>query len=141
MTVKVPPRPYKEWRRDPLDRPEDAAYAFGYHLIVECRDNAIETLPDNASAKMKAAVEEAVDTALHSLTAMLEGIYPLDAGPKHNIELVLAVKVSDSRGKVVETINIAPALLDMQIGYWKWAQDRNFRSRKPGGKSPKKPKK
>lgn len=129
MKVKEPPRAYRDWRRDPNDRTEDAAYTFGYHLIMECRDAAVATLPDNASPKLKAAVNEAVDIALHSVVTMIEGIYPLKAGSKHSITLALGVQVHDSRGRIVETIEISPEKLDLQIGYWKWAQDRSFRSK------------
>ena len=62
MTDQSLPAPYNDWRTDPIDRAEDAAYTFGYHLIIHCRDEAMATLPPEASAEARAAVEKAVDT-------------------------------------------------------------------------------
>jgi hypothetical protein len=127
MNINSKPRPFTEWRASAFDRDEDAAYAFGYQLIVHCRDEAMATLPAGASPEMKAAVEEAVDTALHNLNDMLEGFWKLEAGPEHSIELVLSVRVHDSKRNVVEKLEISPGKLDLPIGYWKWARDREFR--------------
>jgi hypothetical protein len=87
----------------PIDRAEDAAYTFGYHLIVHSRDEALATLPSNASSKTKAAVVEAVDTALHNVMDMLEGFWRLEAGIKHTVELVLGVRVCDKSLRVNST--------------------------------------
>src|SRR5439155_17356887 len=89
METAVPPRNYPEWRTGQFDRPEDAAYLFGYYLIMHCRDEAMVTLPAGVSPDVKAAVEKAVDTALHNVCDMLEGFWPLDAGPEHKISLAL----------------------------------------------------
>src|SRR5438309_976327 len=109
--IKAHPRPFPEWRVKPADRREDAAYTFGYHLIVHCRDEAMATVPPDASAELKAAVEKAVDTALHNLNDMLEGFWKLDAGPQHTVELGLVVRVRDSNGDIVETQEISPCKL------------------------------
>ena len=127
MSVNSFPKPYEEWRTEPVDRSEDAAYTFGYHLIVHCRDEAINSLPKGVTPEMRAVVEKAVDTALNSVTDMLEGFWKLDAGPKHTIELVLSVRVNDHNGQEIESVDISPNLLDLPIGYWKWAKDREFR--------------
>ena len=127
MEVKVNPAPYEEWRNEPKDRAEDAAYTFGYHLIGHCRDKAIATLPSDAPADIKDAVEKAVDTALHNVIDMLEGFWKLEAGAKHTVELVMGVRVHDSAGNEVETLDISPSKLDLPIGYWKWAKEREFR--------------
>ena len=127
MKIKAQPRPYGQWRKEPVQRDEDAAYAFGYHLIVHCRDEAMGTLPAGASKEMKAAVETAVDTALHNVNDMLEGFWKLETGRKHSVELALAVRVNDANGEVVETREISPCKLDLPIGYWKWARERKFR--------------
>ena len=126
MSDKSSPAPYSDWRADPIDRAEDAAYTFGYYLISHCRDEAVATLPPDAPPETRAAVEEAVDTALHNVVDMLEGFWKLDAGPKHAVELVLGVRVCDGDNKVVETIEISPCKIDLPIGYWKWARDREF---------------
>jgi hypothetical protein len=68
-----------------------------------------------------------VDTALHNVCDLLEGFWPLEAGAKHRIALALGVEVRDVDNKVVETAEISPCKLDLPIGYWKWAQDREFR--------------
>ena len=85
------------------------------------------TVPADTVPELKAAVENAVDTALHNVCDMLEGFWPLDAGPKHRISLALNVEVRDADNDVVETIAISPCKLDLPIGYWKWANDRQFR--------------
>ena len=127
MDIKAHPRPFPEWRAEPYDRKEDAAYTFGYHLIVHCRDEAMATLPANAPPETKAAVEKAVDVALHNTNDMLEGFWKLEAGPQHSVEFALVVRVVDSDGNLVESQEISPCKLDLPIGYWKWAQDRKFR--------------
>ena len=72
-------------------------------------------------------VEKAVDTALHNLVEMLEGFWKLEAGPAHTVELVLGVRVHASDGNAVETLEISPCKLDLPIGYWKWAREREFK--------------
>jgi hypothetical protein len=121
------PRNYQNWRTSESDRAEDAAYLFGYYLIQHCRDEAIATVADDASSDVKAAVEKAVDVALHNVCDLLEGFWKLRAGPKNTISLVLAVQVRDSTNEVMESVEISPCKLDLPIGYWKWAQDREFR--------------
>jgi hypothetical protein len=121
------PRDYADWRTGEFKRPEDAAYLFGYYLMLHCREEALATLPDDAPPELKAAVEKAVDVALHNVCDMLEGYWPLDAGPSHKISLALGIQVRDAEQNVVETIEISPCKLDLPIGYWKWAQDREFR--------------
>lgn len=127
MKAKKAPAPCENWRVEPVDREEDAAYTFGYHLIAHCRDEAMATLPPDASPATKAGAEQAVDTALHNVVAMLEGFWKLEAGPKHSVELVLGVRVHDATGEAVETLEISPCKLDLPIGYWKWVRDREFR--------------
>jgi hypothetical protein len=127
MDIKAHPRPFPEWRDKSADREEDAAYAFGYHLIVHCRDAAIATLAADASPEMRAAIEKAVDVALHNVNDMLEGFWKLEAGPEHTVELALVVRVRDSDGNLVESQEISPCKLDLPIGYWKWARDKAFR--------------
>ena len=126
MEVAKPPKPYSDWRKGEIDREEDAAYTFGYHLISHCRDEAMETLPGDASAELRDVVKKAVDVALHNVNDMLEGFWRLEAGPAHSVELVLGVRVHDEAGEVVETLEISPCKLDLPIGYWKWANDREF---------------
>lgn len=120
------PRDYPNWRANEWDRAEDAAYLFGNYLILHCRDKALATVPPDASPDVKDAVEKAVDTALHNLCDLLEGFWPLEAGPNHRISLALGVQVRDVDDSVVETVEISPCKLDLPIGYWKWAQDREF---------------
>ena len=75
--IKTHPRPFPEWRVKPGDREEDAAYTFGYQLIVHCRDEAMATVPTDASPEAKAAVEKAVDIALHNVNDLMEGFWEL----------------------------------------------------------------
>ena len=127
MNTNLAPRPYEEWRTAPYDRAEDAAYTFGYHLIENCRDEAMDTLPQEVPIATKEMVEEAVDTALHNVVDMLEGFWKLKAGSNHTVELVLQVRVHDLNGKEIETQEISPCKLDLPIGYWKWAKEREFK--------------
>ena len=121
------PRYYPNWRTNESDRAEDAAYMFGYYLMMHCRDEAMATLPADASPDVKAAVEEAADAALHNLCDMLEGFWVLKAGANNRISLALGIQVRDAENVLVETVEISPCKLDLPIGYWKWARDRAFR--------------
>jgi hypothetical protein len=125
--TSLAPRTYLEWRTNSADRAEDAAYAFGKDLIVHCRDEALSTLAPDMPEATRAVVQEAVDTALHNVMDMLEGFWPLPCGPQHSLEYVLQVRVRDASGTVVERQEISPCKLDLPIGYWKWARDREFR--------------
>jgi hypothetical protein len=88
----------------------------------------IATIPENATSEVRAAVETAVDIALHNVNDMLEeGFFELDAGPEHTVNLALVVRVRDTRGELIEEQEISPCKLDLPIGYWKWAKDREFR--------------
>jgi hypothetical protein len=40
--------------------------------------------------------------------------------------LALGGEVRDAKNEVVETEEISPRKLDLPIGYWKWAQMREF---------------
>lgn len=127
MPIKIPPDAYPGWRSDPADRAEDAAYTFGSHLVRHCRDEAIASLPPDASPEARAAVERAVDLALHNVMDLLEGFWPLQSGELHSVEYVLQVRVRDTGGNAVESIDLSPSKLDLPIGYWKWARDGEFR--------------
>ena len=85
------------------------------------------TLPADASPETQAAVEKAVDTALHNVCDLLEGFWRLEAGPDRSISLALGIQVRDAQNQVIETQEISPCKLDLPIGYWKWAKDREFR--------------
>jgi hypothetical protein len=126
METAKPPRKYPEWRMGQYDRAEDAAYVFGYYLMLHCKEEVVATLPTDAPPATKAAVEKAVDAALHNLCDMLEGFWRLEAGADHTVSLALAVQVRDAQNEVVETQEISPCKLDLPIGYWKWANDREF---------------
>ncbi len=127
MTKPIPPRTFPEWRSERYDREEDAAYAFGHDLIVHCRDEALRRIEPDASLPTRVAVEKAVDTALHNVMDLLEGFWRLPSGPEHQLKYVLQVRVENAAGELVETQEIAPCKLDLPIGYWRWAKDREFR--------------
>jgi len=126
MTSDSTPREYPEWRSHPGARGEDAGYTFGYYMMIHCRDEAMATLPPDCSPDTKAAVETAVDLALHNVCDMLEGFWDLESGPRHSISLQLNVQVRDSEDEIVESVEISPCQLDLPVGYWKW-RDREFR--------------
>jgi hypothetical protein len=87
----------------------------------------MKTLPAGASSDTRTAVDKAVDIALHNVCDMLEGFWKLEAGPNHTAELVLGIRVHGPDGEEIETQNISPSKLDLPIGYWKWARDREFK--------------
>jgi hypothetical protein len=64
--------------------------------------------------------------ALHNVMDLLEGFWPLESGASHSVEYVLQVRVRDASGKAVESIDLSPCKLDLPIGYWKWAREREF---------------
>lgn len=121
------PIPYEEWRKEPIDRAEDAASNFGFYLMAHCRAEALKKIAARPLPATKdefdAAVIEAVDTALHNVADLLEGFWVTHAGPKHRTEFALAVRVKDESREVVESIEVSPCLLDLPIGYWGWKQD------------------
>lgn len=125
--MTVPPDDYTNWSTNPIERKDDAAYTFGHHLILHCRDEAIASVPADATQETKAAVEAAVDVALHNVMDMLEGFWPLRSGPSHSVEYVLQVRVRDEGGTPLECIDLSPNELDLPIGYWKWARERAFK--------------
>jgi hypothetical protein len=127
MTDGNSPAEYADWGAEPHGRAEDAANTFGYHLMLYCRDEALAKVPTHASASTRAAVEEAVDTALHNVMDLLEGFWSLPSGEAHSVEYVLSVRVHAADGDAVETIDLSPCKLDLPIGYWKWAKEREFR--------------
>jgi hypothetical protein len=127
MEPAVSPRSYPDWRTGVFDRAEDAAYLFGYYLIRHCRDEAMATLPASAPPDLSAAVEKAVDIALHNVCDLLEGFWPLSAGAGLKMSLALGVQILNAKNELVETQAISPCKLDLPIGYWKWAKEREFR--------------
>jgi hypothetical protein len=82
---------------------------FGYDLIRHCRDEAPAIRPADASPEVRAAAEEAVDAAFHNVCDLLEGFWPLDAGPGHRMTLALGVPVRDAEGRGIETLKNSPA--------------------------------
>src|SRR5262245_41452737 len=53
METALPPREFPDWRAGQFDRAEDAAYLFGYYLMLHCREEAMATLPADASPEVK----------------------------------------------------------------------------------------
>jgi hypothetical protein len=126
MDNKSTPREYENWREGLWDRKEDAAYTFGKHLIRYCRDKAVEILPADMNANDREKAVEAIHIALHNVMDLVEGYWILEAGHEHTVEYIIQVLIKDKEGKDVERIDIAPGL-DLPIGFWKWAQDGEFR--------------
>lgn len=127
---KSKPKPFKQWRTTSADREEDAAHVFGFDLMRHCRTEVLDktdftSLPKNTD-EFRSQVTQAVDSALHNVMALLEGFWPIQAGPRHKVEYVLSVRVRDHKNTVVESVDISPCLIDLPIGYWKW-KDGEFR--------------
>ena len=130
MSQTSTPRPYDQWRIEPTDRAEDAAYVFGRDLMRYCRAEALKSadpakLPNNPE-EFQEQIAAAVDTALHNLVDLLEGFFPMEAGPNHKVSYSLSVCVADANGTERERIEISPCRLDLPVGYWKW-KDGKFR--------------
>lgn len=121
------PRQYPDWLSDTNGRRDDAAYTFGFHLIKYCRTEAINALPKDLTQDQNEKAIYAIDIALHNVMDMLEGFWVLNSGEKHRVEYNLNVVVKDLDHKEIEKISIAPAGIDLPIGYWKWLQDNEFR--------------
>jgi hypothetical protein len=130
MSDTSTPKPYEQWRTGSADREEDAAYTFGYYLMRHCRAEAlkqVQSAPVLVTRKqLRKQVEAAVDTALHNVMDLLEGFWPMEAGPNHKAAFALSVCVSDTSRKPVERVDISPSRIDLPIGYWKW-KDGEFR--------------
>ena len=77
MSLANTPKPYEEWRTNPIDRAEDAAYTFGFHLMQHCRREALKKIQSGpvpaTSEEFHAQVSAAVDTALHNVMDLLGG--------------------------------------------------------------------
>jgi len=121
------PRPFSEWRTDKFDRDEDAAYTFGSHLIRYCRDEVMQNLPDGITAAEKEKIKEAIHQSLHNVMEMLEGFWRLDSGEGHSVDYALQVVVKDNLQNEIERTEISPCKQDLPIGFWKWAEDGEFR--------------
>ena len=120
------PRPFEEWRSNPHDRAEDAAYTFGYHLMHFCRDEALKAVAQPRTPDASSAVEKAVDIALHNVVDLFEGFFRAECGEQHMVRYELRLWICDEQGRTVEKISICPTKLDLPIGYWKW-RDEEFR--------------
>jgi hypothetical protein len=124
MTELSTPLPYDQWRNGPANRAQDAAYVFGRDLMRYCRAEALKSaevsnLP-KSNEDLREQIASAVDVALHNVVDLLEGFFPMDAGPNHKVSYALFVCVNDSNGAEKERVAISPSLLDLPIGYWKW---------------------
>ncbi len=128
MKARVEPRPYDQWRSDPSERVEDAADAFGYQLIARCRDEALYEAAAGAPEGVQELAEQTIDIVLGKVAGLLEGLWPMEVGSGHAIELVLGVRVRDKTGAAIETVEISPGKVELPIAYWRWAEDREFRA-------------
>lgn len=117
--MSMPPKSYPQWRTDEVGREEDAANLFGHFLVLHCRNKALASLGRKATDDTRAAVQQAVDEALHNVMDLLEGYWPLPAGDGHTAELALHVNIVRD-DQLVESIPISPSRLDLPIGYWSW---------------------
>lgn len=130
MTDISMPKPYDEWRATPVDRAEDAAYIFGRDMMRYCRPEALKSVDPaklpTSGEDLQEQIAAAVDVALHNVVDLLEGFFPMDAGPNYKVSYALSVCVADLDGTKRERIDISPSLLDLPVGYWKW-KDGEFR--------------
>lgn len=103
------PRPYPEWRTDPIGRWRDAFHTFGHLWFSHARDQALQTVPITASAETKALAAKAVDAALYNTLMILEGVVGAGAGAGHVLEFALIARVREKGSpKPSETFEVAP---------------------------------
>ena len=126
MNNKSEPREYKDWRKDPWDRKEDAAYTFGYHFVKYCLDQAIESLPNDLKHEDKEKAVGAIHIGFHNVMDLFEGFWKLESGPENFVEYHLHVVAKNKDHDEIERINLSSGL-DLPIGFWKWVKDREFR--------------
>lgn len=119
--MSTPPKSYAQWRTDEVGREEDAANLFGHFLVLHCRNKALASVGRKATAETRAAVQHAVDEALHNVMDLLEGYWPLPAGEGYSAELALHVNIVRN-DEPVESVAISPSRLDLPIGYWSWVE-------------------
>jgi hypothetical protein len=123
-TKPTEPRAYNEWRADRRD--EDAAYTFAYYLIKHCRNEVLErarsaSLPGSPD-ELRELLTKTVDHSLHNVMDLLEGFFQTNAGQENPVQFALKVQVYDAKRKtLIEEVPLSPCLLDLPIGYWKWA--------------------
>lgn len=121
------PLPYEEWGEKPLARHYAAAYIFGFDLMRRCREQAliaVKNMPPGSDPMQIA--EQAIDTELFNVVDLLDGFWPMDAGPNHRAEYILTLCVNGADGQPIEKIEINTAGLDLAMGYWRW-RDGIFR--------------
>ncbi len=121
------PRPYEEWRKEKFDREEDAAYNFGFHIIAFCREAAIEKLSSDLSEDQRKNAISAIDLCLHNVMDLFEGFFSLECGNEHSLYYIIQVAIMNKKNETIEKVDISPNKLDLPVGYWKWAHDKEFR--------------
>jgi len=112
---------HDQWRDDRSGREEDAATLFGYYLVKHCREEAMSTITLPHGSPEHAIAVKAVETALFNVIDLLEGFWPLKAGPGKQLSLALHVQVMKGE-KIVEDVPVSPGI-DLPIGYWGWVDD------------------
>ena len=118
-----PMKSYSEWRSDKHHHWIDAGHTFGVHLMQQARDEALENIPENASAETRAVATMAVHDALGGVMQMLDGFYRNEIGNQHKVEYALLARIINQEGTKVEEIELAPDGDGLCMGFAGWWED------------------
>ena len=104
------PRPYPDWRQDPVGRWRDAFHTFGHLLFTHTLNSVIADIPQSATPEARVIATKAASDALYSVMMILEGIVGAPADQDHLIEFALIARVlgSASPHECVEQFELAP---------------------------------
>ena len=119
-----PMKSYSEWRSDEHQHWIDAGHTFGVHLMKQARDQALGTIPENASAETRAVATEAVRVALGGVMQMLDGFYINEIGEQHRVEYALLARITNRERTLVEEIELAPDGDGLCMGFAGWWEDK-----------------
>jgi len=104
------PRPYPDWRPDPVERWRDAFHTFGHLLFTHTLNSVIAELPQSTTPEARVVATKAASDALYNVMMILEGIVGTPADEAHTLEFALIARVlrSSSPHDCVEQFELAP---------------------------------
>jgi len=117
---EYPEKPYQTWSSDPHSHWIDAGHTFGVHLMKYARDQALSTIPADASQETKAVATEAVRTAIFGVLEMLDGFYRHEIDDRHRAKYALMAHIIEDNTRVLETVELAPDGDGLCMGFAGW---------------------
>ena len=125
---KYPAIPYKKWATDPNFRWVDVGHTFGTHLMKYVRDEALNTIPENATDETRQCASEAIRHSIYAMMALFDGIHKLEIGSNNTIEYVLQAVIRDEKYNKKEMIELAPNGDGLCMGFAGWWENDFWRS-------------